>query len=607
MSERVINITHLEDTLAKELAAKYDDWKQGRYTLEEEWTATQRMIFGTDAAQTLGQCATSSWRNNTTRGKITQVRDNLHANYMSALFPNRKWLTWQPSVVDDNTLRSKQVITQYMNNKIELSNFFQTISKVVLDYIDYGVCFAAADYNYNLRNINIEGSDIKHPVYAYKGPVAKRWSPHDIVLDPTAGSIADSSVFTRELVSFGELIALAEDQLNNEGYQAAIDKMTELREKAGSGDTATTFKDKNYTNLGFDSYANYLKSGVVELLTYYGSVYVDGTLYRHRKVVIADRCVVLSNEETEPLPGGGYIIMASWRDKPDNLYGQSPLAKLLGLQYRLDKLENTKADAHDLAVDPPLVIKGKLDDFEWEPGAQVTGDPDAQIDELGKNLSAIVTTQNEIAQLEQAMEEYAGAPKHAMGFRTPGEKTRYEVQSLENAGNRIFQQKSLKFERELLEPLLNNMLDAARANVTEDEMISVVDPDYKFDDFVQVSKDDLLSKGIIRAIGARHFIDQAQMLQELTNLTNSGMWQFIAQHFSSKTLAKLIEDTLDLTHIEGLVQPYVGLMEQSEAMQLQERLQSEGAVNQEENADLTEADVDIAMGAMQDGNQPDMG
>jgi hypothetical protein len=33
------------------------------------------------------------------------------------------------------------------------------------------------------------------------------------------------------------------------------------------------------------------------------------------------------------------------------------------------------------------------------------------------------------------MEEMAGAPKEAMGFRSPGEKTKYEVQRLESAAS----------------------------------------------------------------------------------------------------------------------------------------------------------------------------
>ena len=41
----------------------------------------------------------------------------------------------------------------------------------------------------------------------------------------------------------------------------------------------------------------------------------------------------------------------------------------------------------------------------------------------------------ELANLQEQMEIMAGAPREAMGFRTPGGKTKYEVQSLENAAS----------------------------------------------------------------------------------------------------------------------------------------------------------------------------
>jgi len=54
-----------------------------------------------------------------------------------------------------------------------------------------------------------------------------------------------------------------------------------------------------------------------------------------------------------------------------------------------------------------------------------------------------------------------------MGFRSPGEKTKYEVQRLENASARIFQNKINQFEEQIVEPLLNAMLELARRNLAD--------------------------------------------------------------------------------------------------------------------------------------------
>ena len=74
----------------------------------------------------------------------------------------------------------------------------------------------------------------------------------------------------------------------------------------------------------------------------------------------------------------------------------------------------------------------------------------------------IIAASNEIHTLEEKMELYSGAPREAMGIRTAGEKTAFEVQSLQNAAGRIFQEKITSFEIELLEPILNAMLESAR-------------------------------------------------------------------------------------------------------------------------------------------------
>src|SRR5690606_39402894 len=84
----------------------------------------------------------------------------------------------------------------------------------------------------------------------------------------------------------------------------------------------------------------------------------------------------------------------------------------------------------------------------------------------------------ELAIIEAKMEEMAGSPKEAMGFRTPGEKTAYEVQRLENAASRVFQNKIAQFEEQVIEPLLNAMLVLAQENLSE-VTIRILDDEFK--------------------------------------------------------------------------------------------------------------------------------
>jgi len=171
----------------------------------------------------------------------------------------------------------------------------------------------------------------------------------------------------------------------------------------------------------------------------------------------------------------------------------------------------------------------------------------------------------------------AGAPKQAMGIRTPGEKTAYEVQQLENAAGRIFQSKVQYFEEQFLEPLLNSMLEVGRSNITTSEILRVVDSTFGAEDFVKITKDDITAKGKLKPKGARHFAARAQFVQEVTQLMQTiGQDPAVAVHISGKKIAKLFEDKLGLKEYD-LVQDNIRVLEQLETQQVLEAGQEEMA------------------------------
>jgi hypothetical protein len=180
----------------------------------------------------------------------------------------------------------------------------------------------------------------------------------------------------------------------------------------------------------------------------------------------------------------------------------------------------------------------------------------------------------EIQHLTGTMEEMAGAPKEAMGFRTPGEKTKYEVQRLENAASRIFQNKIKQFEEMIMEPLLNAMLELARRNLTGTNTIRVFDDEFKVATFQTLTVEDITGIGRIKPIAARHFAEQAELIQNLTNLTSSGLWPVVLPHFSSVKLAKIVEEVFNLKEYE-VVLPNVALAEQAESQKFAANLEEQ--------------------------------
>lgn len=175
------------------------------------------------------------------------------------------------------------------------------------------------------------------------------------------------------------------------------------------------------------------------------------------------------------------------------------------------------------------------------------------------------------------MELMAGAPKEAVGFRTPGEKTKYEVQRLESAASRVFQNKITQFEERIIEPLMNAMLELARRNMSGTNMIRVMN-EFNIATFTTLTAEDITGIGRIKPIAARHFAEQAETIQNLTSLTQSQLWPVVQPHFSGIKLARMIEDIFNLKDYE-MVMPYISLAEQADAQKqihaYQEQIASE--------------------------------
>lgn len=551
--------------LGQEIARMWHTWDSYRSGKKAEWRELHKYIYATDTRSTSN--SVTPWKNTTTTPKLTQIRDNLHANYMASMFPKRRWLTWEGADKSSQTKEKTDAIKAYMSYAIDYQGFKDTISRLVLDYIEYGNCFVTPDW----LDERIDRPD--KIASGYVGPIAKRVSPYDIVMNPTADDFYRSPKIIRSLTSLGELKEMIERMSTNEGEKETAEKLWEyldkvrLRCSSFTGDIQE--KDEIYSVEGFTSFRNYLESGYAEVLTFVGDLYdrESRTFLKNQIIQVVDRHKVIRNEPNPTDSGLPPVFHSGWRLRQDNLWAMGPLDNLVGLQYRLDHVENAKADYFDLLNCPPLKVKGYVEDFQWGPFEKIYVGDDGDVEVMTTTVNPLAANL-EIAELQKRMEEMAGSPREAMGFRTPGEKTAYEVQQLENAASRIFQSKIAQFEEQILEPLLNGMLELARRKMDE-TTVRVIDDEFKVSTFLNLSADDLMGAGRIRPIAARHFVEVAERVQNVTQFMGSaiGQDQMVQTHLSSVALAKMFEELLDLEEYK-IVQPFIRLTEQAEAQQM---------------------------------------
>src|SRR5690606_10329050 len=132
------------DQLRTSIANQFQTWSSFLNEKKVDWKELYSYIYATDTTTTSN--ASNPWMNTTTTPKLTQIRDNLYANYMASMFPKRKSIIWEGASQEDSVKEKADAIQAYASYMVEYQGFKDTISRLVLDYIDYGNVFATVDW-----------------------------------------------------------------------------------------------------------------------------------------------------------------------------------------------------------------------------------------------------------------------------------------------------------------------------------------------------------------------------------------------------------------------------------------------------------------------------
>lgn len=565
-------IYNTRDQKAAYIASTYDQWIMGRREAEKLWAEVDSFLYATDTRNTTN--AQNPWDNTTHIPKLAQIRDNLEANYLPALFPNDDWFRFMGDSPESVSLELRRKLEGYFKVKHLLADFETVIMDLLRDWISKGNCFIRVDHITRYTTDPITGEQ----VLSYVGPWFTRISPYDIVMNPIATSFERSPIIIRSLYTRGELARMAEEY-PEDWPQETLDKIDSIRYTARVGAPRDTNKYLNLKVDGYGSASQYLSSGYVEVLEFYGDMFdeTDNKFYKNRCIRVVDRMWVVTDKEITTWSGRPHIYHCGWRIRPDNLWAQGPLEPLVGMQYRLNHLENAKADAYDQQLDPDLVITGSMDIIQ--DGARklyISEDTAGRVARLAPETT-ILQANLEIGQLMNLMEELAGAPRDAMGIRTPGEKTAFEVGELYERAGRVFQNKVQHFERELIRKVLGAELELTRTHLNAAETFPVQDEDGIIE-FMELTPDDIRSKGRLIPVGAQHFSEQARLVQTLSSLHQSWLQDpAVNVHISGKRLAQVIvDDILNYSKFQ-LYQPFVRITEQAEGQMFAAAAQEEVA------------------------------
>lgn len=555
------------DEAASRIAEMWTQYNNARRLALDLGKEAREYVFATDIDNTSANILPH--KNRTHQPKLTQISDNLQSQYFEASLGSSKFFVYKSE--DPKKAKAARKVEAWVRTKLEQRKFRETTGRALIaDYVNYGNCFARVDFV-------VEKDDNGEVIY--KGPDILRVSPMDMVFNNQSVSFQKAAKVQRTYIHISDVAELTEKHPDAGFDEAAIKDAMSSRSIEYVEDWVETIKQQGIAVDGFTDYNEYLRSGMVELLIYRGDHYnpVTNEHKKNRIIYVIDRAHIIRNEPNDV--GGPFDGMhhAGWRLRNDNLWAQGPLDNIIGMQYRVDHLENLKADIFDHYVHPQIVLTGddiQEPDDPTKPGNVWHAGVDSTV-EFERPDASVLNVDTQIAIYHRLMEEFAGAPPESRGIRTPGEKTAFEVSKLDSNATKMFVDKARNFEL-MIETMLAEIFLIMMRNFNGTDFIEIFDDLTSAAELEEISREDIQVLGTFKAIGARHWERRNRESLELKSFADliAQDPQGMALHISKLRLAQLFERKLNLED-EKLVEENIGAKETTAAQIIAEQYAAE--------------------------------
>lgn len=546
----VLTTSDIND-VATRIADMWTNYNTERRVALEMNSEVRDYIFATDINTT--SASILPHKNRTHQPKLTELSDNLQSHYYEAAFDEPDFFDFESEKDSDQNAAKMQA---WVRTKLEARKFRQTVGReLIADYVIFGNCFPQIDY--------IVERDNRGKV-TYRGPEITRISPMDIVINPRAESFGDSPKISRSFVHVSKVKEFPSRYPSSGFDSAEIDKAVMSRTSQYMDDWVEVLKDRGINYDGYGSLHDYFSQDLAEILVYRGDVFnpKTGEAQSNRIVYVLDRTWVIRNEPSRSPSGHDGVHHAGWRKRPDNLWAMGPMDNLAGLQYRLNHLENLKADIFDRIANPTVVIKGE-DVQEPEegdaPGASYYVGLEGDVKYLTPDATAL-NANNEIASYHRMMEMFVGAPTESRGVRSPGEKTAFEVNTLDSNSSKMFIDKVRNFEL-MMERVLKEFFELLLLNFDNEDYALIFDDLEGRQKLQTLSETDVQARGEFVALGSRHWERRKRLVAEMQNYMQ-GPFQDpkIRMHTSGQKLAEALEKILKWDD-NTIIEPFAGVKE----------------------------------------------
>jgi len=541
----------------------WTEWDAARDPAISKWREVEAYRYATDTASLPN--AAGAFTHSTHTPVVSSIAQDLEAIILQVVLPHDDWFTFEP--MDSKAARKEQrkTIVSYLKNRHALNGYKDEVAKLRSDFVTYGNCFSQVFHM----------NDSREDKSGYVGPKMKRISPYDIAFDPTGTDFESAPKVIREIVTLGELLRRGQ---KGDFDLETVEKLLKHRGNYAPSDAGEE-KNEQYVPLGFGTYQQYIQSGFIELLWFYGDVYDSQNIELHESqiVVTADATDTLLEDVIKTSSGKPHIFQSVWEKLPDNLWGMGPLENIIGLNYQINHRENSKSEGLDRTIYPDKVYIGDVEEMYDDETGQVTylAPEGGNVTDLSINTQ-FLNADLHIDRLTHSARSAARLPSDLTGFRSQGEKTLGEVTALTDGGMRGFVDKAGDLERSSLEKHLKAEIELAYDNFGSSFKVPN-QSEGGFIEMLSVTKEDLAVNGVLIPKGAKRFARKNQILTSLTQLSATPLAQLALQHISGKAAANLMAELLEVQDT-GLFEEFAAIVEQGEAQQVMNQLEQSNAM-----------------------------
>lgn len=509
-------------------------------------------IFAVDVDST--SAAILPHKNRTHQPKLTEISDNLQSQYWDATLSTPDFFIFDGRMDEDK--RKSKIIEDWIRSKLEAIRFRDTTGRTLIsDFTNYGNVFSSVDY---IRDLDDFGEII------YQGPCVTRHSALDTVMNPQATSFRSSPKIIRFLIHAAEVANWPEKYTTFDWDVEIMNKAIEVRKGDTLNDWVQVLKEHGLLMDGFSTFDEYFKQDLVEVLVYRGDMYNPETeeLQRNRLIYVIDRAHTILNISNPAPIGYDGLHHAGWRQRNDNLWAQGPLDNLVSMQYRIDHLENLKADVFDIIATPVTLIQGEgvvTPDEGYSPGAEYYMGVDESVSILAPDTTAL-NADTQIQLYHNLMETFAGAPSESRGIRTPGEKTAFEIDRLDANASRLFVDKARAFER-MLEDMLQEIFQLMLANFDGVDFIETFNDVTGQSEIDEIVLEDVQARGRFIAMGSKHWSKRNKQAVEMRDFMLGPMQDpKVRAHVDGQALSRFWERIMSLED-DKIIEPFAGVKE----------------------------------------------